>query len=69
MAVASQGRADVEHSLLELRVLTQFGHCCFGFVGKLASGRTATVVIGDARDFGKKSERSAATRIAPRRIP
>jgi hypothetical protein len=64
MVVASQGRADVEHSLLEVCFLTQFG-----FVGTLASGRTATVAIGDARDFGKKSESSAATRIAPRRIP
>jgi len=68
MAVNSQGRAHVEHSLLEV-LFDAVRTLLLGFVGTLASGRSATFVIGDARAFGKKSESSAATRIAPRRIP
>jgi hypothetical protein len=69
MAVNSRGRAHVEQSLLEVCFFDAVRTLLLGFVGTLASGRSATVVIGDARAFGKKSESSAATRIASRRIP
>jgi hypothetical protein len=64
MAVASQGRAGVEHSLLEVCFLTQFGHLPLGFFGTLASGRTATIVIGDARDFDRAAGNPVILRAA-----
>ena len=39
MAVASQGRADVEHSLLAVCFLTQFGHCYLASLGRIRSDR------------------------------